>query len=135
LQLCLVPIRNAKWLPVEIRRKKKNRMTEYKFHHNIKSKRRLWNIMSIGTLLLYLFLKECLSWYDLIEKYHWNIFYEEKIIVYNRRGYQQTIAEDQGSTETNQQQPTDITQKITNANEQHELPMNLKWVNSGGPKE
>jgi hypothetical protein len=34
--------------------------------------------------------------------------------------------EDQGSTETNQQQPTDITQKITNANEQHELPMNLK---------
>ena len=34
----------------------------------------------------------------------------------------------QESTETNQQQPTDITQKITNAHEQHELPMNLKWT-------
>ena len=32
----------------------------------------------------------------------------------------------QGSTETNQQQPTDITQKITNAHEQHKLPNNLK---------
>jgi hypothetical protein len=31
----------------------------------------------------------------------------------------------QESTETNQQQPTDITQKITNAQEQPELPMNL----------
>jgi hypothetical protein len=31
-----------------------------------------------------------------------------------------------GSTETNQQQPTDITQKITNAHEQHKLPNNLK---------
>jgi hypothetical protein len=48
----LVPIRNAKWLPVEIRRKKKNRMKEYKFHHNIRSKRRLWNIMSIGTFIV-----------------------------------------------------------------------------------
>ena len=34
----------------------------------------------------------------------------------------------QESTETNQPQPTDITQKITNAHEQHELPMNLKWT-------
>jgi hypothetical protein len=34
----------------------------------------------------------------------------------------------QGSTETNQQQPTDITQKITNAHEQHKLPNNLKWT-------
>jgi hypothetical protein len=32
----------------------------------------------------------------------------------------------QGSTETNKQQPTDITQKITNAHEQHKLPNNLK---------
>jgi hypothetical protein len=32
----------------------------------------------------------------------------------------------QGSTETNQQQPTDIKQKITNAHEQHKLPNNLK---------
>ena len=32
----------------------------------------------------------------------------------------------QESTETNQQQPTDITQQITNAHEQHELPMNQK---------
>jgi hypothetical protein len=34
----------------------------------------------------------------------------------------------QESTETNQQHPTDITQKITNAHEQPELPMNLKWT-------
>ena len=34
----------------------------------------------------------------------------------------------QGSTETNQQQPTDITLTITNAHEQYELPMNLKWT-------
>jgi hypothetical protein len=32
------------------------------------------------------------------------------------------------STETNQQQPTDISQKITNAHEQHKLPNNLKWT-------
>jgi hypothetical protein len=36
----LVPIRKARGLPVEIRRKTKNRMTEYKFYHNIRSKRR-----------------------------------------------------------------------------------------------
>ena len=45
------------------------------------------------------------------------------------RSYQQTIAVNKIQTrkaQTNQQQPTDITQKITNAHEQHELPMNLK---------
>ena len=53
-----------------------------------------------------------------------------KINVYNRREYQQTIAEDKIQTreaqKQTQQQSTDITQKITNAHEQHELPMNLK---------
>jgi hypothetical protein len=43
-----------------------------------------------------------------------------------------TIAEDKIQTreaqKQTQQQPTDITQKITNAHEQHELPMNLKWT-------
>ena len=34
----------------------------------------------------------------------------------------------QESTETNQPQPTDITPKITNVHEQHELHMNLKWT-------
>jgi hypothetical protein len=34
----------------------------------------------------------------------------------------------QGSTETNQQQPTDIAKKITNAHEQHKLPNNLMWT-------
>ena len=39
----------------------------------------------------------------------------------------------QGSTETNQQQPTDITQKITNAHKQHDS--DESEVNSGGPEE
>ena len=46
------------------------------------------------------------------------------------RGYKKNNSRgqniNQGSTETNQQQPTDITQKITNAHEQHKLPNNLK---------
>ena len=46
------------------------------------------------------------------------------------RGYKKNNSRgqniNQGSTETNQQQPIDITQKITNAHEQHKLPNNLK---------
>ena len=46
------------------------------------------------------------------------------------RGYKKNNSRgqniNQGSTETNQQQPTDITQKTTNAHEQHKLPNNLK---------
>ena len=77
-----------------------------------------------------MFLKECLSWYDLIEKYHWNFCYEENkrlqpkgISTNNSRG-QNTNQ----TTEINQQQPTDIAKKITNVHEQHEFPMNLKWT-------
>jgi hypothetical protein len=44
---------------------------------------------------------------------------------YSRHSRGQNI--NQGSTETNQQ-PTDITQKITNAHEQHKLLNNLKWT-------
>jgi hypothetical protein len=81
-----------------------------------------------------LFLKECLSWYDLTEKYHCNFCYEEQINVYNRRGYQQTVAEDQGSTETNQQQPTDIAQKNHKRTWTTRTPDESE-MNSGGPEE
>ena len=48
------------------------------------------------------------------------------------RGYEKNNSQgqniNQGITETNQQQPTNITQKIANAHEQHKLPNNLKWT-------
>jgi hypothetical protein len=99
----LVPIRNAKWLPVEIRRKKKNRMTEYKFHHNIKSKRRLWNIMSIGIFIVIFVFK---GMFIMIRGTNKRL--QPKGLSTNNSREQNTKQE---STETNQQQPTDITQQ------------------------
>jgi hypothetical protein len=82
----------------------------------------------------------CVSIHRDSDNYFWQIcalgqlifFYEiaiarEGLLKNNSRG--QSI--NQGSTETNQQQLTDITQKIPNAHEQHTFPNNLnnlKWI-------